>query len=352
VNPTADRIAGEVERTIQRSIKGLEYFASPAPVVGHTPKDVIFEQGTLHLYHYHPQSAEIYRVPILIVMATSNRGYILDLAPGQSFVEYLLRQGYDVYLIDWSAPISSDRGLRFADYTLRFIPECVQRVRDDSGEDDVTVIGYCMGGVLSVMYAALHPHDRLTNLVCFTTPIDFSKMELFAKWSDKRYFDVDRLVDSTGNVPAELIFTGFDMLRPATRIVGRIQLWENMWDDSFVRSYRAFERWSTDTLPLAGEYFRETIKELIWENRLYRNELVIDGRAVDLGAIKAPMLHAMAEHDHIVPYEAAKPLIDHVGSTDKEEIILKGGHVSLVAGPNAIKRLWPRLDAWLGARSV
>ena len=352
MNPTADRIASEVERTIQRSIKGLEYFASPAPVVGHTPKDVIFEQGTLHLYHYHPQAAEIYRVPILIVMATSNRGYILDLAPGQSFVEYLLRQGYDVYLIDWSAPISSDRGLRFADYTLRFIPECVQRVRDDSGEGDVTVIGYCMGGVLSVMYAALHPQDRLTNLVCFTTPIDFSKMELFAKWSDKRYFDVDRLVDATGNVPAELIFTGFDMLRPATRIVGQVQLWENMWDESFVRSYRAFERWSTDTLPLAGEYFRETIKELIWENRLYRNELVIDGRAVDLGAIEAPMLHAMAEHDHIVPYDAAKPLIAHVGSTDKEEIILKGGHVSLVAGPNAVKRLWPRLDAWLGERSV
>ena len=352
MNPTADRIASEVERTIQRSIKGLEYFASPAPVVGHTPKDVIFEQGTLHLYHYHPQAAEIYRVPILIVMATSNRGYILDLAPGQSFVEYLLRQGYDVYLIDWSAPISSDRGLRFADYTLRFIPECVQRVRDDSGEGDVTVIGYCMGGVLSVMYAALHPQDRLTNLVCFTTPIDFSKMELFAKWSDKRYFDVDRLVDATGNVPAELIFTGFDMLRPATRIVGQVQLWENMWDESFVRSYRAFERWSTDTLPLAGEYFRETIKELIWENRLFRNELVIDGRAVDLGAIEAPMLHAMAEHDHIVPYDAAKPLIAHVGSTDKEEIILKGGHVSLVAGPNAVKRLWPRLDAWLGERSV
>ncbi len=352
MNSTADRIAAEVERTIQRSIKGLEYFASPAPVVGHTPKDVIYEQGTLNLYHYHPQAAEVYRVPILIVMATSNRGYILDLAPGQSFVEYLLRRGYDVYLIDWSAPVASDRGLRFADYTLRFIPECVQRVRDDSGENDVTVIGYCMGGVLSVMYAGLHPGDGLTNLVCFTTPIDFSKMELFAKWSDKRYFDVDRLVDSTGNVPAELIFTGFDMLRPATRIVGQIQLWENMWDESFVRSYRAFERWSTDTLPLAGEYFRETIKELIWENALHNKTLTIDGRRVDLGAISAPMLHAMAEHDHIVPYDAAKPLIDHVGSTDKEEIVLKGGHVSLVAGPNAVKRLWPRLDAWLGPRSV
>jgi polyhydroxyalkanoate synthase len=159
----AERVRLEVERTIQRSLKGLEYFGSPAPVVGHTPKDVIYEQGTLHLYHYHPQVGELYRVPILIVMATSNRGYILDLAPGQSFVEYLLRQGYDVYLIDWSAPIAADSGLTFADYTLRFIPECAQRVRDDSGENDVTVIGYCMGGVLSVMYAALHPTTSPTS---------------------------------------------------------------------------------------------------------------------------------------------------------------------------------------------
>jgi polyhydroxyalkanoate synthase len=351
VNPTADRIQGEIERAIRRSIKGLEYIGSPAPAVGETPKDVIYEQGTLHLYHYRPVAEEIYRIPILIVMATSNRGYILDLSPGQSFVEYLLGQGYDVYLIDWSPPTRADKDLRFEDYTLRFIPECVQRVRDDSGVDDVTVIGYCMGGVLSVIYAALHPRD-FTNLVCFTTPIDFSAMELFAKWSDRRYFDVDKLVDATGNVPSEMIFTSFEMLRPATRIAGQVTLWENMHDAAFVRSFRAFERWSTDTLPLAGEYFRETIKELIWENRLHKNEMVVAGRRVDLGTIEAPMLHAMAEHDHIVPYAAAKPLIDHVGSTDKQEIVLKGGHVSLVAGANAVNRLWPRLDAWLGVRSV
>jgi polyhydroxyalkanoate synthase len=125
-----------------------------------------------------------------------------------------------------------------------------------------------------------------------------------------------------------------------------------MWDEGFVKSFRAFERWSTDTLPLAGEYFRQTIKELIWENRLHKNELVVGGKRVDLRAITAPLLHAMAEHDHIVPYDAAKPLIGHVGSADKQEVVLKGGHVSLVAGPNAVKRLWPKLDAWLGVRSV
>jgi polyhydroxyalkanoate synthase len=60
----------------------------------------------------------------------------------------------------------------------------------------------------------------------------------------------------------------------------------------------------------------------------------------------------VAEHDHIVPYAAAKPLIEQVGSNEKEEIILKGGHISVVAGANAQRRLWPKLDAWLSVRSV
>jgi polyhydroxyalkanoate synthase subunit PhaC len=215
----------------------------------------------------------------------------------------------------------------------------------------VTVIGYCMGGVLSVTYAALHAGGPMKNLICFTTPIDFSRMELFSTWSDRRYFDVDRLVDGLGNVPPELILSSFEMLRPATRIAGQIQLWENMWNDDFVRSYRMFDRWAAETLPLAGEYFRQITKELMWDNRLHKNELVLGGRHVDLSKITAPLLHAVAEHDHIVPYDAARPLIANVGSGDKEEVMLKGGHVSLVAGANAVKRLWPKLDAWLAERS-
>jgi polyhydroxyalkanoate synthase len=348
----AEQVQSEIERAIRRNIKGLEYVASPAPAVGMTPKDVIYKRGTLNLYHYLPMADEIYRVPILIVMATSNRGYILDLAPGQSFVEFLLRSGYDVYLIDWSPPSPDERRLRFEDYTLDFIPECVRRVRKDSGVKDLTLMGYCMGGVLSVIYVALHPKTQPKNLVCFTTPIDFRAMELFAKWSDRRYFEVDRLVDTTGNVPAELIFTGFEMLRPASRLAGQVTLWENLGNDEFVKSYRMFERWSNDTLPLAGEYFRQTVKDLLWENSLYKGELTIGGKRADLRNITAPILHVVAEHDHIVPHAAARPLIEQVGSAEKEEIMLKGGHISLVAGANAQRRLWPRLDAWLGVRSI
>jgi polyhydroxyalkanoate synthase len=347
-----DRIQVEVQRAIQRSIKGVEYIASSGPLLGATPKDVLHSRGTMNLYHYRPLADEIYRVPILIVMATTNRGYILDLVPGQSFIEFLLKSGYDVYMLDWAPPRPDEKSLGIADYVLDFIPDCMRRVQQDSGETDVSVIGYCFGGVLSLLYGAIFADGPMKNLICFTTPIDFREMKLFQNFSDRRYFDVDRLVDSVGNVPPEMILTSFEMLRPASRAASQVQLWENIWNDEYVKSYRMFDRWATDTLPLAGSYFREITRDLMWDNKLFNDTMSVGGHAARLASIKVPILHAVAEHDHIVPYEAARHLVSKVGSSDKQEVILKGGHVSLVAGANAIKRLWPKLDAWLGERST
>lgn len=348
----SERVQSEVQRAIQRSIKGVEYFSSSGPSLGETPKDVLYSRGTMNLYHYRPLSDEVYRVPVLIVMATTNRGYILDLVPGQSFIEFLLKRGFDVYMLDWTAPKPEEKSLRMEDYVLEFIPESIRRVQQDSGEKDVSVIGYCFGGVLSLLYGSIFNDGPMKNLICFTTPIDFREMKLFSNFSDRRYFDVDRLIDSTGNMPPELILQSFDMLRPAARVVGQIQLWDNIWNDEFVKSYRMFDRWATDTLPLAGEYFRGITKDLMWDNKLYNDTMTVGGREAKLANIKVPILHAVAEHDHIVPYDAAKHLITKIGSADKEEVMLKGGHVSLVAGANAIKRLWPKLDSWLGKRST
>ena len=85
-----ERMQTEVQRAIQRSIKGVEYFSTSGPTLGSTPKDILHSRGTMNLYHYRPLAKEVYRVPVLIVMATTNRGYILDMVPGQSFIEFLL----------------------------------------------------------------------------------------------------------------------------------------------------------------------------------------------------------------------------------------------------------------------
>ncbi len=346
------RVQQMVERTIQRGVKGFDYVTAGAAPVGRTPKDVVYERGTLRLYHYQAQSPEVYRVPVMLVMATTNKAFVFDLAPGQSMVEFLLKRGFDVFVVDWAPPMPEERSLALADYTQDFLPTCVRKVQSITGEPDVSIVGYCMGGVLSLIYAATHADGPLKNLVCLTTPVDFSKMELTRVWQDPRYFDVDRLVDTLGIVPAEVVTQGFEMQRPAQRVAGQLRVWEQMWNDEFVKSFRAFERWGNETLPLAGEYFRETTKEFLWENKLYNGRLNVAGRSADLAQIRVPVLSICAEHDHLVPYECSQPLLGMVSSEDTEEVKLKGGHVSVIAGPNAVRRMWPKLDSWLAERSV
>lgn len=342
----------EFERMMQRALRGMTYFASPAPVVGATPRDSLMSRGTMQLYRYRPVADEVYRVPILLVMATTHRGYVFDLAPGQSFAEFLLQRGYDVFILEWEPPRRDESGLGLEDYVLDFVPSAVARVCEESGEDEVTLVGYCFGGVLSLLWAALDGEPRLRNLVTFTTPVDFSEMKQFHTWSDRRFFDVDRLVETFGNCPPEMLYQAFDNLRPGSTTAAQLRLIDNLWDDEFVKSFRQMERWTSDILPLAGRYFAQTTKQLMWDNALLNRRMEVAGRQVDLSRVSVPYLHVAAQHDHIVPTAASAPLIGMIGSTDKQEITLKGGHVSLIAGPNAARRLWPQLDLWLQERSL
>jgi polyhydroxyalkanoate synthase len=347
----AARVSAEIDRAIKRNIKGLEFLTAPKQAVGAMAKDTLLRRGTLQLYRYRPVVDEVYRIPVLIVSPTSNRGYVFDLARGQSFVEFLLTRGYDVFLIDWLPPRREEAGLKLEDYLLDFIPMCAAYVREHSGQPDVTLIGYCIGGTLALIYAALFPAGT-ANLLLFTTPVDFRHMALFRAWGSEKHFDVDRLVDALGNIPGEFILSAFDIMRPANRTAGMLHLWTNMWNDDYVKSYRMFDRWSAETLPLAGEYFRQSTKEFLWRNSLMSGELSIGGRRVELSKVIAPVLSIVAQHDHVVPQPSAHPIVELVGSTDREELLVKGGHVSVIAGPSAVTRLWPTLDRWLARRSI
>ena len=335
-----------------RGARRLELASAAPEPVGLTPKDVVLERGTLRLYHYRPQSAEVYRVPVLLVMATTNKSFVFDLAPGQSMIEFLLQRGFDVYTLDWAPPTQGERHLGLEAYTQDFIPSCVKAIQGRSGEAELSIIGYCMGGVLALIYAATHANGPLKNLACITTPVDWHQLGLMNVWNDPSYFDVDHLVDTLGVLPVEAVTQMFEMQRPAQKTAGELRLWSQLEDPDFVRSFRAFERWGEETLPLAGEYVRETTRELSWGNKLYTGELQVGGKAAKLANIRVPLLSIVAQHDHLAPRKATEPLLRLISSDDKQEILLKGGHVSLIAGLNAKRRMWPQLERWLALRST
>lgn len=344
---------GGIQRNMQRAERGLDVLlARQEPPVGRTPKDVVYSRGTMKLYRYRPVTDEVYRVPVVLVMSLVSKPWILDLTPGQSFVQYMLGQGFDVFMIDWGVPRPEDRRLGFEDYVLDLIPSCLERVRNTTGEEEYSLVGYCMGGLFALMYNGVFPDAPVANIVCAATPVDMEGMGLFRKWTDRRFFDVDRLVDAMGNIPPDMMLRSFEMLRPMDRWMSYVRLLDNLWDPMWVYGYRIMYKWTNEQIPFPGEAYRQFVRELMWENKLMQNRLTVGNRSVDLRAVRCPVLHVMAEHDHIAPYAATKPLTSLVGSQDKEDVVLKGGHVSLVAGRNAVGRLWPKVADWLAVRST
>lgn len=347
------QVAKSIERTLARNIPGLAVPELDLDLeVGQTPKELVYTRDTLRLYHYRPVHDEIYRVPLLVVMSPVARGYILDLAPGQSLIEYLLLQGYDVYMIDWAPPRREHAHLGLAAYIEDMLDGAVEHVRNESGEPEVSFVGYCMGGMLASIYTALHPHRGVKNLVCFTTPINADGMTLYKQWVESKAFDVDRLVAELGVIPGDLINASIQALRPLQRSANQLQLLNNVDNDAFVKANLRFDRWAADQLPLPGELMRDFVRDFLRGNRLVEGDFPMGDKTVDLGKIRVPFLHVAAEYDHIVPTAASRDLIGLIGSKDKQEIVIKGGHVSLVAGGNAVYRLWPQLDRWLAPRSV
>ena len=139
-------------------------------------------------------------------------------------------------------------------------------------------------------------------------------------------------------------------LRPLQKTANRMGLLNHVEDDQFVEAHYRFERWASDQIPMAGETAKQLFKDFLRDNKFLKSQMEIQGRRVDLANIKVPFLHIAAQHDHIVPAAASRGILDLIGSEDKEELVLKGGHVSLVAGGNAVYRLWPKLSAWLSER--
>lgn len=347
------RVEKTIERALARNIPGLNV---PAPEldleVGQTPKELVYTRDTLRLYHYRPVLDEIYRVPLLVVMSPVARGYILDLAPGQSLVEYLLLQGYDVYMADWAVPRREHAHLGLPQFVNEMLDGAVEHIRAESGEHEISLVGYCMGGMLACIYSALHPDRGVKNLVCFTTPINANGMVLYKQWAESKSFDIDRLVSELGIIPGDLINASIQALRPLQRSANQLQLLNNVDNDAFVKANLRFDRWAADQLPLPGELTREFVRDFLRGNKFMTRDFRVGDKAVEIGRIRVPFLHVAAEYDHIVPTAASRDLIGLIGSADKQEIVIKGGHVSLVAGGNAVYRLWPQLDRWLSVRSV
>jgi polyhydroxyalkanoate synthase len=344
------KLAEESEKAQSRARKASEVLLGELDTdLAKTPYEVVYREDRVKLKHYLPRTKIGYKTPLLVVYALINRETMLDLQPGRSVVERFLDNGIDLYMIDWGYPTRKDRYLGFDDHINGYMENIVDFIRDRHKVEKINIMGICMGGTFSVIYSALHP-DKVKNLVTTVTPTNFdTKKGLLHIWMEK--LDADRVVDTFGNLSADVMNLGFLLLNPARLMIDKyIGFMQNMDNKKFVENFVRMDKWIFDSPDLPGEVFRKFIKDCYQGNKLLKNELVVGGQRVDLKKLTMPLLNIYGKFDHLVPPEACDQLVQKVGSKDTEDICLNTGHIGIYVSSKCQEAFAPKIAGWLKER--
>ena len=319
--------------------------------IGPTPREVVWTHRGTTLYRYRSDRRE-HSIPVLLVFALINRPEIFDLRKGNSFVEFLLAEGFDVFLLDWGVPDEADSDMGLAEFVCDELHWAIRETLRCAGEEELTLVGWCIGGTLCAMYCALHPAGAVRNAALLTTPIDPSG-SLYARWVSGDDYDIDLIADSYPVIPGAGIDVANKLMKPVSNYVTTYRrLFQNILDGKDPRAaYQSMAKWVADNPPFPSRAFREWVTWMYKENRLVAGRLWLRGERVDLTAIEQNLLVVTAGSDHIAPREGTLPLLDLVASGDVTHLDRPGGHIGLMAGSTAKQEIWPELADWLRERS-
>jgi len=296
--------------------------------------------------------------PVLVVYAFINRHYILDLLPEVSIVRSLLNQGLDIFATDWGTPSAYDKSLTIGHFVNMYLDRSIDFIRKSTKADKVTLLGYCWGGDLALMYAALQP-KKVKSIVTIATPGDFDlDNSLLSVWT--RATKEEYILDAFGNVPGMLLNAAFNLRRPIEYSHKYVHFFEQPHDLESVAEFFATETWLYDSPPVIGELYRQFVEYCYKQNLFIRNKMKIEdtynhnnensdyGKVVNLKNVTMPFLNVVAQKDDLVAPNSSKALNDALTeSKDKNIIEFNSGHVGLMIGKNAHKELWPKVGEWI-----
>jgi polyhydroxyalkanoate synthase len=344
-----------VGRVLRAPIAALEFsnilLTQNDANVGISPKDVVWTHRKTTLYRYRSENRK-HPIPVLLVFALINRPDIFDLRPGNSFVEFLLGEGFDVFLIDWGYPEEEDADMGLDKYVCDELHWGIRETLRASGQDELTLLGWCIGGTLCLLYGGYFPDNPARNMALLTTPVD-TRGSLYANWVGRDSFDVDYVAEGYKAIPGPAIDWANKMMKPVTNYWTTYRrLWEGVLEGNAKReAFQPMARWVADNPPFPASAYREWITTMYKENRLVNGRMRLRGKLIDLGQIDQNLLVVTAGADHIAPPPGTRPLLDLVASEDITCIDRPGGHIGLMAGSKARKEIWPDIAEWLSERS-
>lgn len=327
--------------------RGVELWRSLSrPEVGTTPHTVIHQQNKLVVRYYAPNDERATQTPVVIVPSMINKAWICDLEPDRSMVASLAALGHPTFLVDWGEPGPEDAEVSVADAVLDLLRRAVDRACRHVGADKAFVLGYCQGGLLSLMLASLRS-ERIAGLVLLATPAKMREGGRFADFCRPEVCNPDALVDENGLVSAETMAPAFKLLDPMGNWHKFLALEKASRDPVQLRRALARERWLEENVSVPGALAKELIRWGYQEDRLLQGTWTLRGRAVDVGAVTCPVLVTPCSRDFIAPPAACLPVVDALtGSSEVTVEMQPTGHIGVVVGSHGPRAYYPMLDAW------
>lgn len=372
---TTERALQWVSNAIERRMQTENFI-----VADQTPHEIIYNKGLLSVRKY-PALTETeiligdeivkvrkkrHKIPVVLIPPLAADPLNFDLMPHRSLVRFLLAHGYKVYLVDFGSPDIDHSHLGLVDYTTIMIPDALAKIRSDSRQKEISLLGYCMGGLFCLIYAGWSHDKDIRNIVTIASPIDSTQLGAASKlWEVTRTpvrlvrrftgFRIHNIDPSKLNVPGWVSSLIFKATNPMGTVTGYIDLLMNLWDRDYVTEYQTMSTWFNKMHAYPGGIIQDFVVRVGMDNALATGKIQLGhgkSKHAALDKIDCSLLAIAGKTDKIVTVDAAKKVMDIVGSTDKEFMLAPGGHAGVFAGSKAPASTWKFANQWLATRSA
>lgn len=347
--------SGDLMKISQTDLAAFEVGKNLATTAG----KVVFQNDVFQLLQYAPASEEVHKTPLLIVPPWINKFYILDLTPQKSFINYVVEQGFTVFVVSWVNPDSALARGSFEDYMKDGILVATNAVKKETGVKKINILGYCVGGTLlaaTLAYQAARRRAPYASATFLTTQIDFTHAgDLLLFVDDEQLESLHELMSERGYLDGSRMANAFNMLRP------RDLIWPYIVNNYMLgKKPTPFDLlyWNQDSTRMPAANHEFYLREFYHLNNLAKGKMTLAGSKLDVGKVKIPIYELAARDDHIAP-----PTSVFLGAklfSGPVEFVLSGsGHIAGVVNPPAKKKyqywtspkLADDLDSWRATAS-
>ena len=305
-------------------------------------------------------------VPLVLVPPLGVTTETFDLLPHRSLVRYLVARGFKVYLIDWGKPRKEHAHLGLKDYSHDMMGEALERIRRHSGSEDLSLMGWCMGGLLCLLYQGQLRDKHIRNLVTVASPIDIEggtglvaglsgvaqalngPAALVSNYSS---FRLNTLDPARLSLPPWMTTLVFKMTDPVSSVTTYWDLVTGLWDREFVESYSTTSDYLNNMLMYPGGVLKDMTASVVTDNQLAKGRVKFGDQVARLDTIETNLLAFAGATDNLVQPEMAEKIVDIVASKDKEFRVAPGGHMGVIIGSKAQNAVWAESAEWLAQRS-